>query len=108
MTGSAFNDALKGFVSRNILRGGAGNDSLSGQAGNDTLSGEAGRDVILGGRGRDTLKGGPGADLFRWQSVGETSSTAGSADVVTDFSHKASDRLDLARMHSLAMLDTKT
>ncbi|MBL0405073.1 PQQ-dependent sugar dehydrogenase [Microvirga aerilata] len=98
VTGSAFNDVLKGSSSRNVLRAGYGDDNVSGRAGNDTLYGEAGKDMLLGGSGKDTLKGGTGADVFQWQSVRHTSPNAGQADLVLDFSHRSRDRLDLARI----------
>lgn len=96
--GSAFNDVLKGSKIHNTLRGGAGNDSLSGNAGDDRLYGEAGRDTIVGGTGKDWLSGGQGADIFRWHSIRETSPALDRADVVRDFSSRAHDVLDLARI----------
>jgi len=45
VTGSAFNDTLKGDTGANALSGGAGNDMLHGDAGADVLDGGAGSDT---------------------------------------------------------------
>ena len=42
LTGSSYNDTLRGTAGVNILRGGGGNDSLYGGAGADTLDGGSG------------------------------------------------------------------
>jgi glucose/arabinose dehydrogenase len=104
VVGSAFNDSLKGSAGQNTLRGGGGNDSLSGNAGDDRIYGEAGRDTINVGAGKDRVSGGPGADVFRWSSMSAMSAAADQADVVTDFSRVAHDRLDLARIDANAIL----
>jgi Ca2+-binding RTX toxin-like protein len=70
------NDTLLGGDGGDILRGGAGNDSLDGGAQNDTLHGNA--DV-------DTMAGGAGADFFYFNGVGQSSTTAGSLDRITDW-----------------------
>jgi Ca2+-binding RTX toxin-like protein len=54
LTGSAFNDILRGNDAGNALNGGAGNDDLYGNGGNDTLTGGAGSDRLYGGIGDDT------------------------------------------------------
>ena len=54
LTGSAFNDLLRGDGANNSLNGGAGNDDLFGNDGNDTLTGGAGTDHLYGGLGDDT------------------------------------------------------
>jgi Ca2+-binding RTX toxin-like protein len=101
--GSAFNDNLKGSSGQNTLRGGGGNDSLSGNAGDDRIYGDAGQDTINGGAGKDRVSGGPGADVFRWSSMSALSVPADRADVVTDFSRGAHDRLDVARIDANAI-----
>jgi Ca2+-binding RTX toxin-like protein len=102
--GSAFNDILKGSAGQNALRGGGGNDTLFGNAGDDRLYGEAGQDAINVGAGKDRVSGGPGADLFRWLSMETISAAADRADVVTDFSRGAQDRLDLAQIDANGIL----
>jgi Ca2+-binding RTX toxin-like protein len=44
LSGSSFNDVLRGDGGNNVLNGGLGDDLLAGGAGNDTLHGSAGRD----------------------------------------------------------------
>jgi Ca2+-binding RTX toxin-like protein len=103
--GGAFNDVLRGSTSHNTLRGGAGNDTLSGNAGDDRIYGEAGRDTILGSTGKDWLSGGQEADVFRWLSTGTVGSALDRADIVRDFSSRAHDRLDLARIDANMVRD---
>lgn len=74
VTGSAFDDNLKGDNAVNILSGGNGDDTLTTLAGNDTLLGGAGNDVLRGGSGGDVVNGGSGTD---------TASYVGSAVAVT-------------------------
>lgn len=78
------NDTITGFDNDDTIAGGAGNDSLNGGASND---------VMIGGVGADTLAGGSGADVFRYSSVGESSTSQ--FDIITDFA-QGSDRIDLA------------
>ncbi len=80
LTGSAFDDALRGDQVRNVLEGSAGADQLFGLAGNDTIRGGDGSDFIDGGAGKDTLTGGAGADTFYFASSAEA------GDTITDFS----------------------
>ena len=54
LTGSDYNDTLKGDNGDNILTGGLGDDYLFARDGNDTLIGGAGNDV-LHGRNDDDL-----------------------------------------------------
>ncbi|MGF9762550.1 PQQ-dependent sugar dehydrogenase [Microvirga sp. 0TCS3.31] len=102
--GSAFNDSLRGSTGQNTLRGGGGNDGLSGNAGDDRIYGDAGRDTINVSVGKDRVSGGSGADVFRWWSMSAMSAAADQADVVTDFSRGAHDRLDLARIDANSIL----
>lgn len=55
LTGSEFDD---------ILRGDGGGNRLDGAGGKDVLNGRKGRDVLLGGDGADKLFGDKGADRF--------------------------------------------
>ncbi|MFH1746454.1 MAG: Ig-like domain-containing protein, partial [Planctomycetota bacterium] len=73
VTGSDYNDTIRGDAGANVIDGGAGNDSvyggdgadvIDGGAGNDSLRGEAGDDVISGGEGNDSLYGGTGDDVL--------------------------------------------
>lgn len=54
VTGSQFNDVIRGDVGGNVLRGLAGADALYGSDGNDVLEGGADADALVGGGGQDT------------------------------------------------------
>ncbi|MFT3688815.1 calcium-binding protein [Paenirhodobacter sp.] len=64
ISGSKYNDTLRGDARSNSLFGGSGDDRLDGYAGNDQLFGESGSDKLYGGDGNDTLQGGAGADYL--------------------------------------------
>lgn len=73
VTGTAFNDVLRGNGEPNELRGADGDDLLVGRGGPDRLFGGNGRDVLRGSKGSDKLygggaedflEGGPGDDLL--------------------------------------------
>jgi Ca2+-binding RTX toxin-like protein len=53
LTGTGFDDDLRGDHQRNALSGGDGDDFLFGDAGNDTLTGGLGDDTLDGGLGWD-------------------------------------------------------
>ncbi|MBX9803519.1 MAG: hypothetical protein K2Y04_12240 [Caulobacteraceae bacterium] len=55
LTGSRFNDYLKGDGQANVLKGGAGSDVLEGGSGDDVLEGGDGADYFAGGVGADML-----------------------------------------------------
>ena len=102
-----------------VLNGGDGNDSLYGDAvygrrytdsahlgmsgfkirnsgnGKDLLNGGAGNDSLIGGLGADMLKGGSGADMFVLQVLADSLPASGNRDVIADFSHQESDKIDL-------------
>jgi Ca2+-binding RTX toxin-like protein len=62
VTGSAFDDVIRGTNAANLLDGGAGHDFLRGLGGNDLLIGGLGDDYLDGGLGDDLLDGGAGWD----------------------------------------------
>lgn len=64
VTGSIFDDVIRGDGKANQLSGRDGDDVLVGRSGNDNLAGEAGNDVLRGGKGDDFLSGGRGDDLL--------------------------------------------
>ncbi|MFT3690217.1 hypothetical protein [Paenirhodobacter sp.] len=64
ISGSKYNDTLRGDARSNSLFGGSGDDRLDGYGGNDQLFGEFGNDKLYGGDGNDTLQGGAGADYL--------------------------------------------
>lgn len=86
-------NTLTGTVAEDTLRGGGGSDTLNGAAGADVLDGGNGNDTLVGGLGADTLIGGAGADRFTFMSISD--SQAGSADVISDFSHGDRDRISV-------------
>jgi Ca2+-binding RTX toxin-like protein len=67
VTGSAFDDDLRGDGYGNLLSGGAGKDTISGDCGNDTLSGgDDDDDILLGAEftALDRVDGGAGNDTL--------------------------------------------
>jgi len=102
LTGSAFNDTLRGDGNANILTGLAGNDVLFSGTGNDTLTGAAGNDTLYGGLGNDVMDGGPaGSDTASYADVGAAVSVSlarqgapqntvgGGSDTLTNFENLA-------------------
>ncbi len=96
LAGNRGNDAMDGGAGNDVLKGNSGNDQLTGGTGNDSLSGAQGNDWIVGGSGTDRMSGGIGADVFDFRSVAESSAVTSTADVITDFSHAAGDRISLS------------
>ncbi|MDB5541126.1 MAG: serralysin [Devosia sp.] len=92
LTGSAFNDVLRGDNGANILNGLGGNNTLVGRGGNDTLLGGIGNDRLQGDAGADTLTGGLGIDTFVFTATGDTPSVG--RDTITDFV-SLTDKIDL-------------
>jgi Ca2+-binding RTX toxin-like protein len=79
LTGSDYNDTLRGNKGANILQGGNGDDTLLGRAGADTLVGGDGSDWLDGGAWKDVLTGGRGADSFYFAHASQA------GDTITDF-----------------------
>ncbi len=81
VTGSAFDDSLKGDKNANVLDGGDGSD------------------VIRGLGGADTLTGGNGADTFLWGSIKDVVSSGvhQGRDTITDF-QIGTDVLDVTKL----------
>ena len=68
LSGSRFNDSLRGDAAANVLWGQNGSDKLYGRGGNDVLSGGNGNDLLYGQGGNDRLIGGAGGDTFVFQN----------------------------------------
>ena len=82
-------------------------DLLTGTDGANKLNGLAGNDTLIGGFGADTLTGGVGADTFKYNSVAD--STSKNHDVITDFKHAQSDKIDLSAIDAnLVLTGNKT
>ena len=79
LTGSAFNDFLRGDNNANVVWGLAGNDDILGRGGHDILIGGEGADALNGGASFDILTGGAGNDSFDFH-IGEAA-----GDSVVDF-----------------------
>jgi Ca2+-binding RTX toxin-like protein len=73
-----------------------GTGAINGTGNGDAnlIIGNAGNNVLAGLGGADTLSGGAGADRFVFLNV--TDSPTGSGDVIMDFSHAQSDKIDLS------------
>jgi Ca2+-binding RTX toxin-like protein len=69
LSGSIYNDLLRGSSSAETIIGNAGDDTLFGLAGNDALQGGSGDDVIDGGAGADVMDGGSGTDTADYGSA---------------------------------------
>ncbi|HRL75443.1 MAG TPA: M10 family metallopeptidase [Candidatus Accumulibacter phosphatis] len=97
LTGSTYNDLLRGDGNANVLAGAQGNDFLDGGAGNDTLDGGAGNDTLWGGTGADSLIGGDGNDAYyldhAGDSVSETNANSASGGTDQVFSYLAAHTL---------------
>jgi hypothetical protein len=70
VSGTYYDDVIRGNALNNYIYGSDGNDTLYGMAGNDTLDGGWYNDALYGGDGHDTLYGGGGNDgLFGGMGV---------------------------------------
>lgn len=79
LTGSAYNDALTGTSSANVILGGDGNDTISAAAGADTIDGGVGTNSLTGGSGNDTYML---ARTYGASDIFENDSTGGNTDVL--------------------------
>ncbi|MDB5433345.1 MAG: Hemolysin-type calcium-binding region [Caulobacter sp.] len=98
LSGGSGNDKLSAGKGNDNVDGGEGNDILNGREGNDILIGGAGDDQLVGDEGNDRLAGGTGIDKFAG-GLGADAFVFGlgdGKDVITDFSHAESDKIDLA------------
>jgi len=104
LQGNDGNDTLNGLEGRDTLEGGQGNDTLTGGTGSDKLLGGTGQDILAGGTGKDFLTGGDDADTFVFNTIKDSSKSAGSADVITDF-EVGVDKIDLSGIDASTVLD---
>lgn len=98
------NDTIDGGDGSDRIFGQVGKDVLKGGSGLDELSGGAGRDTLNGGFGQDVLTGGTGADIFVIESVNDSFFPTG-FDIITDFSRKQGDRIDLSSVDGDLTID---
>ena len=94
--GDAKNNTLTGANKNDDLSGLAGNDTLLGKVGNDRLNGGDGKDNLTGGLGFDSLTGEIGADKFIFTSIKDAPLSRINIEIITDFNHKESDKIDLS------------
>jgi len=71
-------------------------ENITGTFFNDFLKGDTNNNVIVGGLGNDYMTGGAGADVFKYLAATETGSAQGNNDIITDFSQAQGDTLDLS------------
>lgn len=91
-TGNSLANQVTGNSAANTLNGGSGADTLIGAGGNDSL---------IGGAGKDLLTGGSGVDQFVFLSATESSASAASADIMTDFV-RGTDKISLSAIDAFA------
>lgn len=91
-------------VGNDIYKGALGEVSgvVSGGKGNDRFIGGAGEEYFQGDGGRDILKGGGGGDHFIFTLAADSTAAAAGRDLITDFSRKQEDLLDLSDMDARA------
>lgn len=82
-------------------RGGTIDSQVHGFGGDDTLIGGAGTEQFVGGVGHDVLTGGGGADDFIYNITLDSTTAASGEDLITDFSHKQHDQIDLHGMDAV-------
>ena len=76
---------------------------ITGNAAANTLSGGGGYDTLIGGGGRDIMTGGDFGDTFVWTAMSDFGGkTAEAADLVTDFSLRDQDKIDLSGVDAVA------
>jgi Ca2+-binding RTX toxin-like protein len=94
----AGNDCFDARNGRDLVFGDSGNDTLKGQGGNDTLYGGTGNDRLDGGGGNDRLDGGKGNDVLTGGKQADTFvfKKGYGRDIITDFSRKQKDQLELS------------
>jgi Ca2+-binding RTX toxin-like protein len=100
LAGNNFNQFISGNNGTNTLDGGGGADRLYGDGGSDRLFGGEGDDSLSGDSGPDDLIGGAGADQFVYHETLETGITAGSFDVIHDFSRAEGDLINVSQWDS--------
>ncbi len=82
-----------GFAAGDIL---INIENLTGSMYNDILTGNTGNNILTGSTGKDTLTGGTGADTFRYTATTDSTSVAGTRDIITDFNISQADKIDLS------------
>lgn len=97
------NDTISGGLGDDDIFGQTGNDRLDGGEGADEIDGGSGRDRITGGLDADFMTGGKGADVFVFTSAED--SVSGNSDIISGFSKRQGDRIDLRQVDADANRD---
>lgn len=87
VSGTRYDDIIRGDELANKLVGGAGNDSLKGRAGSDTLVGGDGDDIVVQDtlRGNDVIDGGDGFDTIDYSGMTAATGAIGGVHVNLSF-----------------------
>ncbi len=107
VSGTPYNDAIRGNQLSNSLFGYDGNDALSGRAGDDTLNGGRGNDHLHGGPGTNRLDGGSGRDLY-WFSSTSASTMAYDTIIESASAGDGPDELDFSALNKRAKVDVSS
>lgn len=91
LSGTAWNDILRGLGGSDVLIGNNGDDVLEGGAGNDTLNGGTGQDILQGDAGNDRLDGGEAADIMTGGTGNDTYIVDNIADLVIENQQSGND-----------------
>ena len=90
-TGASGMDTLVNFEA---LTGSNFDDVLRGNVGDNELNGAAGNDILIGDQGHDDLWGGDGADTFAFLNIGDSGVVEVTRDTIYDFV-SGEDHIDL-------------
>lgn len=101
-TGTPSSNTITGTVNADTIAGREGGDTLFGLDGADLLDGGASSDTLVGGAGVDQFLGGAGSDVFRFDALADSS--AGSPDMIFDFSRGQGDRISVTNIDADLLL----
>jgi serralysin len=106
LSGTSFNDVLRGDAKDNVIDGGMGNDILGGRAGDNTLNGGAGNDTYeFTGSARDRYFDDSGTDKISIDSVDNIRSAGRSGnDLIIKFANGTIDIVDQFNGHPIETL----
>ena len=111
ITGTNFDDVMRGGALRDTLDGATGNDLIEGLGGADLINGGNGNDTLRGGSGRDTINGGNGKDVLNGGTAVDTLMggadndvyIVGASDVVIENMDEGADTIISAASFTLGL-----